>query len=625
MSDLGVSRNNSLLPITPNPGRTTVTRVEPNISVTPLSAPISPEAQQLARSSSRPQVPTTVATHEDIASIRSEIESITTPLPTVVNEHAQLANSLQDSPLSKDTIRSAIAFLGDHPQAQALLQRLTSAGEDRGQLLSLRNDVVDTLRSQGREVSSSRQQGHSRVDSQMSSERGPVDNRWAIRRAVIGGMDRSTHATEQQQRLGQQSEVHLRQAGEFTRLANRLQDNAPTVPSLRSAIAMLGDNPQANALKARLAAAQNDPVAMRSLRNDTVDALRSESRKLTEVGNGEREAIDRIGHLSGEGLEELVANVSLATSVVSSTNSIVRLATGTTSGFMGTAASAVGVGFGGLQIASELVSLRRNVGRMSEALSRRDQAQLVLAPASQRSTMIRNMEAEIQTLREPRWYRTRSGREADIAKLEAKIGALRSMGSTEATPQARAIAQQVVDSTSIGFKALRIAKNVAGIAAGAIAIAVAVGALATPVGWIAAGVVLAATAGLWIYNKHQTSSRETKIENLMQNRTQIAHQIVDLESSPASRNPESPQGRALTSLRDLQQKNLVQLLTVSPQHAANEIISGLKATPPDPQMLTLATQVLNVPVGMTRAPFSATQENELREYLMRGIPMQPKL
>lgn len=624
MSNPSVSRSNSFSQLPPVSSSSPVSRSAPLVQQQVVSTPISQEAQQLVRQSGQPSAPTTVATDQDIQNIRNEVESLSNSLPTG-NEHTLKANALQDSPLNKGALRDAIAFLGDHPQANTLSQELGAAGDDRDKLMAVRNKLVDTIRSQGREVSQSRQQAHERVDEQMLSEKGPTDDRWMIRKALLGGYDRSTNAQEQQQRLKEHGTTHLQQSRDFQQLASRLQDSAVNKPAIRAALASLGDAPEVNSLRTELSAAGDDRDKLIAVRNKLVDALRGEGRRLEKVGQGELQASERIGHLSGEGAEELIANTSLGTSLVSSTNSLVKLVSDSSEGFMGAATTAVGVGFGGLQILTEAVALRRNAGRLSEALSRQEQADLVLLPAGERGKKIAELQDQIQSLSQPKWYRTQAGREQDIAKLQAQVNALQAMGNTETPPEARAIAQQVKDSASIGFKALRVAKNIVGIAAGAVAVAVAVGALATPVGWAAAAVAVTATAGLWLYNKYQTSSKESKIESLMQNRSQIAHKLADLQGSPAARDPNSTQGKALADLQQLQQKNLLQLLTVSPRHAASEIISGLKATPPDVQMRILATQVLNLPESMAQGPINPQQEDEIREYLMRGLPMQPKL
>ncbi len=610
------------------PVQTQVPTAPQRIAPTPSVAPTEKltaqqqEARQLVRNVGQQPVSGQVATDGDIQQIRAAIQGFSAEIPSV-NEFTQTANALQDHAVNRTTISSAIELLGH--QAGDLSQRLTRAGDNPQALLEVRNAVVDKLRGAARELNESRSTGRMQVNTQMDAERTPADNRWLIRKALLGGMDRGSQAGEQRQRLDSQAGQHRVKSGELGQLASQIQDGRATSENIQKGITALAGHPDAERLQARLAQAGDNQLLLTGLRNDVAKSLRTESHRLIALSGAETEASSRIGNLSREGVEELVANASLATSVVSSTNSLVKLVTGSVDGFMGTAASAVGVGFGALQIVSEGVALHRNVGRLNEALDRRDNAELMLIPADQRKGKIETMQAEIEKLSKPSIFRTKAGREEDIGKLNAKINALKAMGDVETTPEARAIAQQTVDSASVKFKALRVAKNVLGIAAGAVAIAVAVGAMATPVGWAAAGVALAATAGLWIYNKYQSSSKESKIEGLMQNRTQIAQQISDLEKSPQASQPGTRQAEDLASLQQLQQKNLIQLLTVSPQHASNEMIAGLKKTPQDVQMKILATQVLNVPTAMTDGPFTAQQENELREFMSRGLPIQPKL
>lgn len=557
----------------------TVTRVDSPLIVQEQPATMSTEARQLVKSAQQ-QVAPTVGGDHDIQSIRSDVQRLDTPIEVPID-------------------------LNDHAHTTA----------------------------------------HSRVDARMTAERGPTDDRWLIRKALMGGTDRSTHANNQRTRLESDAQLQgirgreaTARGEQFHNLANGVNDHGHNNPTFRAllqqTITDMGNHPAAAGLQTKLDALPTPPTAeaLATIRNEFVstlrtagDALKTEGTRLQTLATSEIEASDRIGHLSGEGLEEQIANLSLATSVVSSSNSVVKLATNTLGGFMGTAAAATGAAFGGLQIVTEAVALRRNIGRLSEAPTRRENAELVLIPPEGRQAAIDKMKAEIEVLKKPGWFTTKAGRAADIAKLEAKIAALEAMGNTPMTPEARAVAQQVVDTTSVKFKALRVLKNIVGIVAGAVAIAVAVGALATPVGWALAGAALLATAGLFIYNKYQSSAKEEKIDTLMKERTQISHKIADLELNPAARNPDSEQGRALKALREQEQQNMVQLLAVSPRHAANAIIDGLKKTPPDEQMKVLATLVLNVPEPMTQGPFSQVQEDELREYMMRGMPMQPKL
>lgn len=187
-----------------------------------------------------------------------------------------------------------------------------------------------------------------------------------------------------------------------------------------------------------------------------------------------------------------------------------------------TALTTVAVIGGGLQVVSEGVELYRNYGKYKKSLSREENARAVLATPEQRQEMAAKLLAEAAELDKPKWYSRKSTREASAAELRAKAAELKAIDKTPVSDEAKAVAQQIVKRADNKFRlAKMILKNVVGIAAGVIGIVVAVGLLATPVGWIAAGVALGATIGFAIYSKVKSGQRQGKIDNLEKAQTQL--------------------------------------------------------------------------------------------------------
>ncbi|MEZ0370918.1 MAG: hypothetical protein ACAI44_17635, partial [Candidatus Sericytochromatia bacterium] len=537
--------------------------------------------------------------------------------------HDLRAKEILQMDRTPEVLHAVIGLLGkDHPKTVELRAQLEQAGEDPKLLRAVHHATAEAI---GAHVKDTVTQAKASLNQEITSERTPADQRWKLRQIFLSGNDRATIASVQQSRLSDQGQAHIDEAGKLRALAAEILGKAADPATLGPAIAALGSHPEAAKLQDRLDTPGQSPEDLKSLRNEVVRALHAQVKTLTSLGQSEKEAATKIKVSKGEGAEELIGNVSLVASLISSGNTAMKVIEKSADGFMGVAGSTVGIAFGGLYIVAESLALRRNVIRLDAAITKSEGAKLVLAPAAERPAMIARLELQIADLSQPRWFRTLDQRSASVEKLQAKVVALKAMGTAESTTEAQAIAKQIVVAAAVGHKALRVAKNVAGLAAGAIAISVAAGALATPVGWAAAGVVLAATVGLVVYNRVKIMSNTSKIENLLNNRLAAGREIIKLQQLDDSKEPGTESYKALADLQAHQESTMIKLLTVSPQHAAKAIIDGLKATPADEQMRSLATQALNVPVGMTQAPFSAQQEAELTQYLKRGLPLMPKL
>lgn len=400
----------------------------------------------------------------------------------------------------------------------------------------------------------------------------PVDGRSMIRKGLIGAVDRARQDYNTGERLGA--------------IANKLASNP-----------------------------LSDPQAISALR------ARGSALKVEAVGHG---AIEQMGNV------QKVAAISNVTMTGIKTF-------GTLSDAASAAVGIVGSIGGGLQILTEAAEMKQNVSKLTGAMNRKDHAEAILDP-TKRAAQIATLEKEVASLKNPGWFKRLTSnaeeRGADIAQKEAAIQSLRDMGDRKPSDEAAAIAKQVIDRAHVGFKAFRVVKNVLGIAAGAVAIAVAVGAMCTPVGWAVGGAALLATGIAFAYNKYKAGEREGQVNNLVAQRTAIKE------------NADLPPAEKTAALKN----NMIELMAASPKHAANELVKGLKASlnspvPGDPQaaavhtqnqkdLMYIATQTLGVSELEVRTllkPDPQTGnipvENELAlsRLFERGLPLQPKL
>jgi hypothetical protein len=298
-----------------------------------------------------------------------------------------------------------------------------------------------------------------------------------------------------------------------------------------------------------------------------------------------------------------------------------------------TAGNIAGAVASGAQILVEGAELRHNLRKHSEASARQQQAETLLRvsalPADALSKHIDTLDQQITQTRAEQahppklgWFRSLFTSKAEqtakienkLARLEAEKAVCRDIQAHGCSPQARAVAQQVIDSAATGFKKFRVLKNVLGIAAGAIGIAVAAGALATPVGWVAAGVSLLALGGCVLYNKYQASKRESAIQNAQEQFKQATDQLAQGGHSPEQTD----------NLQAQKSSAMMQLLKVSPTHAAYEILEG--AGRDDPHMKFMLHQVLNLSEADVNTLRTSPQgRQDLIALIKRGMPIMPKL
>lgn len=412
------------------------------------------------------------------------------------------------------------------------------------------------------------------------------------------------------------------------------------------------------------------------------DSVQSKGQALQEVGES----------LTHEGNRGAVRNtvdvVQKVTPIVSATNFIAQgvsasktaqsfadtLSSGAGQLVQGSALTGIMVGGGALQIVSEGIELYQNVGQLNKSLDRVEMARALLSDGPGRDKMAAEFDKKANELENPQtrmgkigmFFSRKSSRLEEVAELRAKAAAIRKLPAGPISDEAKAVAQQVVKRADIGFKAIKIMKNILGIAAGAVAIAVAVGALATPVGWALAGAALAATVGCAIYCKVKGSQRQGKIDDLkgviqqstlkqetkgqqiQQLQAQIQEvrlglepQIREKDHLPEDRNPaqelrfqsldssikksqatlaqlEGQLQTLQTEVRDLRaisSEASVQLLGASPDEGAKQIIAGVKAG--NAEMRYLAQTVLGVP-NVDLLP-----EGDAIALLKRGMSLDP--
>ncbi len=425
----------------------------------------------------------------------------------------------------------------------------------------------------------------------------------------------------------------------------------------------------------------------------TISAAMPVMRAMADSAQSKSEALGDLGaSLTHEGNRGAVRNtvdvVQKVTPIVSATNFIAQgvSASKTAQSFADTLSSGAGqlvqggaltgimVGGGALQIVSEGIELYQNVGLVNKALDRVEMARALLADGPGRDKMAAEFDKKANELENPQtrmgkigmFFSRKSSRLEEVADLRAKAAAIRKLPAGPISDEAKTVAQQVVKRADIGFKAIKIMKNVLGIAAGAVAIAVAVGALATPVGWALAGAALAATVGCAIYCKVKGSQRQGKIDDLkgviqqstikqetkgqqiqqLQGQIQqiqggLAPQIHEQNRLTEPRRPEQElrfqslgssisksratlaelQGQLETlqtevrDLRAISSEASVQLLGASPDEGAKQIIAGVKAG--NAEMRYLAETVLGVPhVDML-------PEADAIKLLKRGMSLDP--
>lgn len=401
---------------------------------------------------------------------------------------------------------------------------------------------------------------------------------------------------------------------------------------------------------------------------------------------------DRGGSMLHEGNRYIAQGINtvsqLTTPVVSLTNVIAQtvhasnqarslvetVSSGAGKLISGGALSGVMIAGGALQIVGEGLDMYQNVNKLNKSLNRVEMARAVLKSGPEREQMALEFEKKAQELENPQtrmgkiknFFSRDSSRTEEIAKLKAKAVAVRSMGSEPVSEEAKAVANQIVKRADTKFKIAKIVKNVVGIAAGAIAIAVAAGALATPVGWAIAGVALAGSVGLAIYSKVKTSQRQGKIDDLQkvqqqcqlkmntktEQKAQLTEQIRQTEQLIGQQiqdqnrvaNSERPADKLtfdelegsittskatltelkaqlaqldtdLSELEGMQKESTLQLLGASPQAGAKAIFEGVKAR--NPAMIYLAESVLKVP-GVDLLP-----EKDAIKLLARGMRLEP--
>lgn len=369
----------------------------------------------------------------------------------------------------------------------------------------------------------------------------------------------------------------------------------------------------------------------------------------------------------GEGNVQRAGNVKLLTGL--GANAVNILSNSGAADGLEVATSAVKGVVSGAQILVEGYELKQNVRKLSEALTRKETAEIITCenPIKKIEASMVKIEAELKsamaTQKKPglwsRMFSNNEEREAKVSLLRAKLLQLPQLKTDIQTngikPEAKAIAQQVVDRAGTRFKMARIAKNVLGIAAGAIGIAVAVGALATPVGWVAAGVSLAATLGTVGVNLYVKSKRNGLQKELSKKQTSLNDKIQEstaklkmLEAYQGNFEKSAPkleqmlfdkgqianmselkQGisdlkEEISSLKQQQYNNTLELLKVSPGAAATEIIAGFEKG--NKQMSFLMTNVLGVTESEANLLLKGgeTGREALKELLQTGMPLQPK-
>ncbi|PIQ27007.1 hypothetical protein COW36_16145 [bacterium (Candidatus Blackallbacteria) CG17_big_fil_post_rev_8_21_14_2_50_48_46] len=437
-----------------------------------------------------------------------------------------------------------------------------------------------------------------------------------------------------------------------------------------------------------------DPSKSREVLN-TINVAQPIMRVLAESAKKKSETLQELGgEYTSEGNRTIVQNTATilqaTTPVVSAVNFIAQgvdaaknaksfmasLADGGGKVLQGGALTGVMVGGGALQIVGEGIDMYKNASRLNTALNRVEMARGLLADAPGRNQMATEFENKAKELENPQttlgkislFFSRKSSRLEKVAELKAKAAAIRSLPAGEPSKEAKAVAQQIIKRADMGFKALKIAKNVLGIAAGAVAIAVAVGALATPVGWALAGAALAATVGLAIYSKVKSSQRQGKIDDLKgvqqqaslkmeTKQTQLdtlkgqiqktqGHIQAQIREQNQLLQPYSPADQLkfnsldasiktsketlktltessekleqeINELKGIQTEAVFQLLGASPEDAAKLIYKGVLAG--KPEMRYLAEKVLNVP-----SP-ELMPEKEAVQVMMRGMSLNPTL
>lgn len=455
-----------------------------------------------------------------------------------------------------------------------------------------------------------------------------------------------------------------------------LKDAGLPESAINEARQHLGNNP----LKVREALGQMN--AAQSIMNVMSESIGSKGKVMKDRGGSMLHEGNRYIAQGVNTLSQLTTPVVSLTNVIAQTvhassqarNLVETVSSGAGQLISGGALSGVMIGGGALQIVGEGLDMYQNVNKLNKSLNRVEMARAVLKSGPEREQMALEFEKKAQELENPRtrlgkiknFFSRNSSRTEEIAKLKAKATAVRSMGSEAVSEEAKAVANQIVKRADTRFKIAKIVKNVVGIAAGAIAIAVAAGALATPVGWAVAGVALAGSVGLAIYSKVKTSQRQGKIDDLqkvqqqcqlkMNTKTEqkaqlteqirqteqlIGQQIQDqnrvansdlpadklkfnaLEASITTSKATLTELKAqleqidtdLTELEGMQKESTLQLLGASPQAGAKAIFDGVKAR--NPAMVYLAESVLKVP-GVDLLP-----EKEAIKLLARGMRLEP--
>ncbi|PIQ24244.1 hypothetical protein COW36_10515 [bacterium (Candidatus Blackallbacteria) CG17_big_fil_post_rev_8_21_14_2_50_48_46] len=327
---------------------------------------------------------------------------------------------------------------------------------------------------------------------------------------------------------------------------------------------------------------------------------------------------------------------------------------------------------GGLQIIAEGAELVQNYSKRKQALSRMETARLTLASPEERTQYVSKLQKQLGEVQSGHWYTSKSSRLKKAEALQEKIAGIqqlhRHLESHPLSDQSKQVAQQIISRGDTKFKAAKIIKNLVGMTAGAIGIAVAVGALATPVGWIAAGVALAGTVGCFAYAKYRMGQREKKIGHLMQGQAQaklkiqdgqqergktqeqiqnLKHNIslkidhlhqemsrgilpqdseeaqqrsqeIDAMKELLGRLEEHEQalGGSIEKLQGMQTQLTLSLLATSPKHASEAIYEGATASPPDQGMLYLAQTVLHVNLKLPKEQAMALMQ--------RGMTLDPR-
>jgi hypothetical protein len=438
----------------------------------------------------------------------------------------------------------------------------------------------------------------------------------------------------------------------------------------------------------------NDPSSVREVLN-TISAVQPIIRTMADSVQSKGETLkEKGGDLTSEGTRTALQNtmtvVQTAAPVINTINFISQgvqaaqnsqsfaatLAEGGGKLLNGAALTGVVVGAGALQIVGEGIDMYKNATRLNSALNRVEMARGMLADAPARAKMAAKFEAQAKELEAPQtkmgkislFFSRKSSRLEKASELKAKAAAIRALPVGAPSKEARIVAEQIIKRADTGFKMLKIAKNVLGIVAGAVAIAVAVGAMATPVGWAIAGTALAATVGCAIYCKVKSSQRQGKIDDIKGVQTQTALKIETKQNQIGQMNGQvqeisahisqqiQEQNRLLqplsdsdqvrfnsldasitasketlktlksslegleqdvTSLKEMQKEAVIQLLGASPEEAAKVIYAGAKAG--NREMIYLAENVLNVP------SCQVMPEKDAVQLLMRGMSLNPNL